>query len=119
MKSLEGLKGGCHEKRGEHRPSQAVKAQSSSEGREQKKTIQSSLGEPDCCRTLQGPSLVSVMAYESIMLALKNHLVLREWIEKTRQEMADCSAQSGLHDSGCCDLHLGVGVEPVGYFTAY
>lgn len=44
---------------------------------------------------------------------------LREWIEKTRQEMADCSAQSGLHDSGCCDLHLGVGVEPVGYFTAY
>lgn len=74
MKSPEGLKGGCHEKRGEHRPSQAVEAQSRSEGREQKKTIQSSLGEP-CCRTLQGPSLVSVMAYENIMLALKNHLV--------------------------------------------
>lgn len=74
MKSLEGLKGAAM-RRGEHRPSQAVEAQSSSEGRAQKKTIQSSLGEPGCCRTLRGPFLVSVMAYESIMLALKNHLV--------------------------------------------
>lgn len=41
---------------------------------------------------------------------------LREWIEKTGQETGRLLAQSGLHGSGCCDLHL-VGVEPVGYCT--